>query len=230
MKTRTNLSIFILIILVSNAFAQSGVGIGISDPNEKAVLHIQSLAAPKGLMIPRYSTTERNNINPSLSADNEEGLIIYNTDTDSFNYWDGSQWLTLVPFPANLNLDMNNYRIASLADAVNSSDATNKGQVEQLIDDSQRVVLGGLVDSNGNIVNTIGTIGSYTVSRSSLGVYYINHSLNYQGLIGVATPDFPDHVAAVDRYNRSANSFRVLIRDHNNALVDGGFFFLAIKP
>lgn len=230
MKTNKPLLLSVLIMLISlSASAQDGIGIGTETPNEKAVLHVHS-SSPKGLLIPRYTTAERNTINPGGSADNEEGLIIYNTDTDAFNYWDGTQWLTLVPFPANLNLDMNSYRIESLGDAVNDTDATNKGQVEQMIEDSQRVVLGGLVDSNGNKVNTTSQIGTYTVSRSSLGVYYINHNLNYNGLIGLATPDFPDHVAAVDRYSHTTSSFRILIRDHNNNLVDGGFFFVAFKP
>lgn len=230
MKTKATLSIIFFAFLISTAFAQDGVGIGTDNPNEKAILHIQSSGAPKGLMIPRYTTTERNTINPGASADNEAGLIIYNTDTDAYNYWDGMQWLTLVPFPANLDLDMNNHRIESLADAVNSTDATNKGQVEQLIADSQRVVLGGYVDSNGNVTSSFSPIGSFTISKSLLGVYNINHNLNYQGLIAMATPDFPDHVVAVDRYSRGPNYFRILVRNHDNNLVDGGFFFVAFMP
>lgn len=134
METKTSLLLTIFVCLISLAVsAQDGVGIGTETPNEKAVLHVHS-TSPKGLLIPRYTTTERNTINPAGSADNEEGLIIYNTTQDAFNYWNGSEWLILIPTPTTTSLNMSNLKITNLADGTNDGDAVNKSQLDDLED------------------------------------------------------------------------------------------------
>lgn len=132
MKTIT--SLFALLLIITSSYtstAQDGVGIGTDNPNEKAVLHIES-NSPRGLLIPRYTTTERNTINPAASADNEEGLIIYNTTQEAFNYWNGTEWLVLIPTPANVNLDLSGFKITNLANGTSSGDAVNKSQLDDL--------------------------------------------------------------------------------------------------
>lgn len=53
--------------------------------DSSAMLDVSSNS--KGLLIPRMTTTERNNINnPAL------GLQIFNTNTNCFNMWDGAAW------------------------------------------------------------------------------------------------------------------------------------------
>jgi hypothetical protein len=67
-------------------FAQ--VGIGTETPQESSALDITS--SDKGFLLPRMSTADRNNINPSVEA---VGLQVYDTNTKSIWIFDGLQWL-----------------------------------------------------------------------------------------------------------------------------------------
>ncbi len=61
-------------------------------PNDNAILDISSTT--KGLLIPRVTTTERTNMDANLAA-TEDGLTVYDTDTKSFWYWNGTGWSTM---------------------------------------------------------------------------------------------------------------------------------------
>ena len=67
-------------------FAQ--VGIGTETPQESSALDITS--SDKGFLLPRMSTADRNNINPSVEA---VGLQVFDTNTKSIWIFDGLQWL-----------------------------------------------------------------------------------------------------------------------------------------
>ena len=65
------------------------VAIGTTSPAYSAALHISS--TDKGVIIPRLTTTQRNAVvNPA------EGLMIYNTTLDRFEYYDGSAWKIMI--------------------------------------------------------------------------------------------------------------------------------------
>ena len=76
-------------IHVCNIGFQSSVQVGInldgSEPDPSAILDIK--AVNRGLLIPRITTSSRNLI-PSPA----KGLLIYNTTTNQFNYYNGSLW------------------------------------------------------------------------------------------------------------------------------------------
>ncbi|KKP38047.1 MAG: hypothetical protein UR28_C0024G0002 [Candidatus Peregrinibacteria bacterium GW2011_GWF2_33_10] len=61
-----------------------GVGIGISDPDNSAILHVN--ANNKGVLIPRMA---------SLVTAPPTGLILYNTSTNIINYYNGTDWVPL---------------------------------------------------------------------------------------------------------------------------------------
>ncbi|MFB0924050.1 MAG: hypothetical protein QMB65_02005, partial [Vicingaceae bacterium] len=67
----------LIILTSSNLFAQ--VGIGTTTPDTSSILDVSS--TNKGLLIPRLTTTERDNI--TLPA---KGLIIYNTTSVSYTH------------------------------------------------------------------------------------------------------------------------------------------------
>ncbi|MGE0636876.1 MAG: hypothetical protein AB7G44_09885 [Bacteroidia bacterium] len=71
------------------AFAQgNNVGIGTTTPDNSSILE---LASPdRGLLVPRMATTAMLGI-PSPS----NGLLIYNTDSLCFCYWNSSAWVSL---------------------------------------------------------------------------------------------------------------------------------------
>lgn len=67
------------------------VGIGTATPDDNAMLEVTS--SNKGVLLPRLSTSERDLIPATLA----NGLLIYNTTQNCFNYYDGSasKWLSL---------------------------------------------------------------------------------------------------------------------------------------
>ena len=73
----------------------SQVGIGTITPDAGSLLDIES--PDKGLLIPRVSIDNLNNIAP-ITGGATESLLVYNTNTTTgkgFYYWDGSQWVNM---------------------------------------------------------------------------------------------------------------------------------------
>ena len=81
------LSMQIIFVLTTNLVAQS-VGINNTTPHNSAILDVKSNT--KGMLIPRTSTTSRNAI-----ANPAKGLILYDTTTSGFWFYNGSAWNAL---------------------------------------------------------------------------------------------------------------------------------------
>ena len=89
LKNKNSILTIIVIMLSYNASLMAQVGIGTTAPDSSSMLDIQSTA--KGLLIPRMTLTERNNI---LSP--AQGLMVYQTDnTPGFYYYNGSTWSSI---------------------------------------------------------------------------------------------------------------------------------------
>jgi hypothetical protein len=84
-----------LLITFYQAFTQTtnNVGIGTLTPNANAILDITSTT--KGFLGPRMSTAEKNTLGTNLST-TDEGMFVYDTDTQSFWYWDGNSWIEAI--------------------------------------------------------------------------------------------------------------------------------------
>ncbi|MES2795333.1 MAG: hypothetical protein V4683_05170 [Bacteroidota bacterium] len=96
MKTNLLLSFLIVLLLInSKTFAQLGIKESNSVPNTKAMLDVES--TNKGVLIPRMSTGTRDGI-----AAPPAGLLIYNSSTNHFNYWNGSIWTDFNSNPLTL--------------------------------------------------------------------------------------------------------------------------------
>lgn len=77
------------IAISRNSYSQSmGISSSSITPDASSILEIRS--STKGLLIPRMTTTDRNSI-PSPAT----GLIIYNTTTNKFNFYNGS-WIEIL--------------------------------------------------------------------------------------------------------------------------------------
>ena len=86
-------SLLIVLLLPSLLFSQSeNVGINTTSPDNSAALHVTYVTTPKGILIPRMTTTERGNIPIPTNA-----LLIYNTTTNQFEYYDAgnTSWVGL---------------------------------------------------------------------------------------------------------------------------------------
>jgi hypothetical protein len=84
------LMVFFTILSSQQSFSQ---GVGISEvsitPDASSILELQSTA--RGFLAPRMTTLQRNAILPPAT-----GLLIYNTDTNAFNYFNGTIWIALL--------------------------------------------------------------------------------------------------------------------------------------
>tara|TARA_B100000795_G_scaffold259675_1_gene234849 strand:+ start:3764 stop:5089 length:1326 start_codon:yes stop_codon:yes gene_type:complete len=95
MKSKLKLltSLMILLILSFSNHKISAQSMGISStsitPDPSSILEMRTTT--KGVLIPRMTTAERDLI--SLPAN---GLMIYNTSTSRFNFYNGSTWVVLV--------------------------------------------------------------------------------------------------------------------------------------
>jgi hypothetical protein len=83
-----------LLFSAGSVYAQAvgDVGIGTNTPYQGAALDISSTT--KGLLIPRLTTAQRGVLQTSFGTNlmAANGMMIYNTSTSRFNYWNGSQW------------------------------------------------------------------------------------------------------------------------------------------
>jgi len=87
---KTLFIITILVFLSINGFAQVAINETGASPDPSTILDLQSTT--KGFLVPRVTSAERNLIETTQS-----GLLVYDTDTESFWYYDSSQvgWVEL---------------------------------------------------------------------------------------------------------------------------------------
>ena len=85
--------LFLFSLLVgSNLMAQEGsVGIGTQTPNEKAVLHLVAPNNDQGFLVPKLTTTQRNNFSSQLTSA-ENGMMVFDSDLNQFFFWLSDHW------------------------------------------------------------------------------------------------------------------------------------------
>ena len=83
--------LYLLLIVVSPVWAQQ-VGINTTTVHNSAVLQVESTS--KGFLTPRLTTTERLAINVSTPSP-ATGLLVFDTDTKTFWYFNNAQWTEL---------------------------------------------------------------------------------------------------------------------------------------
>jgi len=84
-KHFSKLILFFLFFLAATGYSQVKVG---SNENPSAALEINSRNS--GMLIPRMTDAQRDAIKSPA-----EGLLLFNTSTETLNYWDGTAWKTL---------------------------------------------------------------------------------------------------------------------------------------
>lgn len=155
--------LFLLLMADQDAAAQS-VGISSSSitPDASSILELRTTS--KGLLIPRLTTTERDNI-PAAAT----GLMIYNTSTGKFNYYNGSAWISLFSGTAGVNSitgTTNRISIGGTAsDPVIDISASYAGQ---------------------NTITTLGTVSTGTWNGSLIGLAYGGTNANLSATGGAS--------------------------------------------
>jgi hypothetical protein len=94
------LSFITLMVACTSINTVYGQSVGISNtaitPDASSILELRT--NNKGILIPRMVTTERDGITSPA-----EGLMIYNTTTNQFNFYNGTTWTALISY-ANVDL------------------------------------------------------------------------------------------------------------------------------
>jgi hypothetical protein len=105
-----------LLFLLVTTISFSQVGIGTTSPDASSVLDITATDA--GLLVPRMTLTNRNNISAPAT-----GLMIYQTDsTPGFYFYDGSAWSALGGSSSGDTITLDNYK--DYTDAVKVTNTT----------------------------------------------------------------------------------------------------------
>jgi len=79
-----------------SVIASAQIGIGTLIPEITSILELKS--KEKGFLMPRMTTSERN-----LIAEPATGLLLYNTETVVFNFFDGTIWKEIAPASLGTN-------------------------------------------------------------------------------------------------------------------------------
>lgn len=85
-----NIIVLAFFLLISGVSMAQGIGINedSSTPDPSAILDVSSTS--KGLLIPRMTSTERQNISSAAT-----GLMVYDSEFESLFFYDGSSWQPL---------------------------------------------------------------------------------------------------------------------------------------
>lgn len=86
MRRNFSSAVFAIIGILMGHFAMAQVGINIPTPHPSAILHLESDSL--GFLPPQLTTAERDAI-PAPA----EGLVIYNVEDSTIQYWNGLCWL-----------------------------------------------------------------------------------------------------------------------------------------
>lgn len=81
--------LLLLFLMTSTVFSQ--IGVGTETPDDSAALHVDSTT--KGFLPPRMTAEQRDAI---IVTSDSKGLIIYNTDSNALNIFDGVTWHAIV--------------------------------------------------------------------------------------------------------------------------------------
>lgn len=120
MKKNILLLVFILIFTKLN-FAQSVTIDPNTATNGSAIIKAQSTSS--GTLIPNVTTSQR-----TVIASPQKGLLVFDTDTGTFWFHNGTTWIQLVggtsnwtPYNSNTELSSNNYARFSLGNGTNTT-------------------------------------------------------------------------------------------------------------
>ncbi len=158
-------NIYLGLLLLISSFAIGQSGINTLEVNEYAALQVDAPNKDKGIIIPRLTTQQRNNIN---TTDSEDGLTIFNTDENCINYWNKGEktWSSSCG-----NLGKANFKIEKCSDIKVYGQYLSKTQINR---NSNYLLLTVLVEKSG--------IYNITATSKENNGYYFSTSGEYLGV------------------------------------------------
>jgi hypothetical protein len=147
---KKNILLLSLLVLIIHSQAQNVV---VSDDSTyvpqstNSLLEIYSSQGNKGVLVPKLTSSQRTAM--SLNATHDKGLLVYDSDTKSYWYYDGTSWVEI-----------------SKGTALQDADGDTKIQVEESADEDKiRFDVGG---SEAVVIDDDGNMGVGTNNPSSL--------------------------------------------------------------
>ncbi len=154
----TNLSAQNVIITDDNTYTPTSTN---------ALLEVKPGSNDKGVLIPRLTSTERTAITMSAAAD--KGLLVYDTDTKSFWYYDGTAWVEIGATSSGMADDDGDTKIQVEESADEDMIRFDVGGAESVvINNNSRVGIGtGSPAADLHIVGTEGFISEGTYNSGN---------------------------------------------------------------
>lgn len=152
-------------LAVGHVRAQVTIG-SATPPAEFAALQIDG--KEQGLRLSRLTTGERDALNASSNATKAKGLVIYNTDTKTIEFYDGAGWRSLSK-PLEFENGIN--RNAS-GDVELGGDLTEATTISQGVNPMNFTTSGGTFSVNTNVfsvnnTNVIANVDNFLVKNST---------------------------------------------------------------
>jgi hypothetical protein len=164
MKFIATLAICMLAILNQVTFAQVGISSTSITADASAMLEVRSTTS--GLLIPRMTTAQRD----AIAAPVATGLLIYNTTTNAFNYYNGA-WNDFTPtsFSGSLSGDVTGTQGATVVRKINGTSLSG-------------LATGILKNTTGTGVPSIAVAGDFpTLNQNTTGT-----AANVTGTVAVS--------------------------------------------
>jgi len=186
-------------ILSATAIAQNNIGIGTNAPHASALLDITSTT--KGLLIPRMTTADRT----ALAAP-AKGLMVFDNETNSFWYYNGSEWSSLsgsngLSLPYQQSVASNTYIF----------DITNSGTG------------GALSGALKGVSTSVGGVGVYGLANSTGGAGLkgeSNQGIGVYGYSGTKQAIYGSAISGTALYGTSAAGYA--LETVGNIKISGG--------
>ena len=180
------ITLLFLLFSLNTAFAQVGINSDNSNPDASAMLDVKSTTS--GLLIPRMTTTERDNISSPAT-----GLTVYVTDDNTFYYYNGTTWTPIQEGGKSWLLSGNTGTTG--AEFLGTTDAQplifKTNNVERVrINDAGNIGINTPPDANNQITaiandkDVIGHFESTRTSSDDIGVEGVAASDDYWGIGG----------------------------------------------
>jgi hypothetical protein len=141
--------------LTNTASAQSmGIASTSITPDASSILEMRTTS--KGVLVPRMITTERDAISSPAT-----GLMVYNTTTNKFNFYNGSAWTTMTSGSSYAGTSWDGSTIAIGYGGTNSSAALNN---KRIMVSSGGAIVEAAALTNGQML--IGSTGNAPVAAT----------------------------------------------------------------
>ena len=221
--TRLIQFLFLYTLICFNGFSQGAVGIGTNVPDESAILDVFS--NNRGILIPRVDGND-------LIPNPIEGLMIYNIQNSSYEYYDGSNWIQVISTPAKVDLNMgtsrinmSDNRITNVADGTDDGDVMNKGQTEAIIETISQSTAETVLADDG-ILNDGNTSGNSTtkIKIIEIGDWNMTSTLNVFASHGLVAASIRS-VTVVVRRDAGGGSGGQISQLTNVHFGEAGWFF-----